>query len=113
MHHTSKNATDGVAAGQGLRGSSDIHALGDSNLYLPKIKELLILSSEHWAASAPVHLELVATEAEMTRLEVIADPDDGKRCGINGGVVDLLVEGQVLTRTKLRDSLGIKNERPG
>ena len=34
VHHTRKNAAGGVAAGQGLRGSSDIHAFGDSNLYL-------------------------------------------------------------------------------
>src|SRR5207249_1436166 len=34
VHHARKNATASVAAGQGLRGSSDIHAFGDSNLYL-------------------------------------------------------------------------------
>jgi hypothetical protein len=34
VHHTRKNAPGGVAAGQGLRGSSDLHAFGDSNLYL-------------------------------------------------------------------------------
>ena len=76
VHHTRKNAADGVAAGQGLRGSGDIHAFGDSNLYLQRTKEHLILSSEHRAAPAavPVHLELVATDAETTHLEVIAIP---------------------------------------
>src|SRR5579859_5218085 len=34
VHHTRKSAAGGAAAGQGLRGSSDIHAFGDSNLYL-------------------------------------------------------------------------------
>ena len=34
VHHTRKNAAGGSAAGQGLRGSGDIHAFGDSNLYL-------------------------------------------------------------------------------
>ena len=34
VHHTRKNAAGGAASGQGLRGSSDIHAFGDSNLYL-------------------------------------------------------------------------------
>jgi RecA-family ATPase len=34
VHHTRKNAAGGIAAGQGLRGSSDLHAFGDSNLYL-------------------------------------------------------------------------------
>ena len=75
VHHTRKNAAGGAAAGQGLRGSSDIHAFGDSNLYLRRTKEHLVLSSEHRAApaSAPVHLELVATDAETIHLEVIAE----------------------------------------
>ena len=75
VHHTRKNAAGGAAAGQGLRGSSDIHAFGDSNLYLRRTREHLVLSSEHRAApaSAPVYLELVATDAETTHLEVIAE----------------------------------------
>ena len=52
VHHTRKNAAGGAAAGQGLRGSSDIHAFGDSNLYLRRTKEHLVLSSEHRAAPA-------------------------------------------------------------
>ena len=47
VHHTRKNAAGGVAAGQGLRGSGDIHAFGDSNLYLRRTREHLVLSSEH------------------------------------------------------------------
>jgi hypothetical protein len=60
----------GVAAGQGLRGSSDLHAFGDSNLYLKRTKDRLLLSSEHRAAPAspPVYLELVATDAQTTHL---------------------------------------------
>ena len=50
VHHTRKNAAGGAAAGQGLRGSSDIHAFGDSNLYLRRTKEHLVLSSEHRGA---------------------------------------------------------------
>ena len=50
VHHTRKNAAGGVAAGQGLRGSGDIHAFGDSNLYLRRTREHLVLSSEHRGA---------------------------------------------------------------
>jgi RecA-family ATPase len=32
VHHTRKNAAGELAAGQGLRGSSDLHAFGESNL---------------------------------------------------------------------------------
>jgi RecA-family ATPase len=117
VHHTRKNSTGGVAAGQGLRGSSDIHAFGDSNLYLRRTREHLVLSSEHRAApaSAPVYLELVTTDAETTHLEVIAELEDGnrKQRSLNERVLDLLAGGVVLTRAKLRDSLGVKNERLG
>ena len=117
VHHTRKNATGGVAAGQGLRGSSDIHAFGDSNLYLRRTREHLVLSSEHRAApaSAPVCLELIATNGEMAHLEIIAEIQDvnRKHRGLEERVLDLLTGGAVLTRAKLRDSLGVKNERLG
>jgi RecA-family ATPase len=123
VHHTRKNAARGVAAGQGLRGSGDIHAFGDSNLYLRRTKEHLVLTSEHRAAPAspPVYLELVATDAETTHLEVIGKPQDGstrltvdrKRHSLEEQVLDLLAQGVAFTRVKLRDSLGVKNERLG
>jgi AAA domain len=115
VHHTRKNAADGVAAGQGLRGSGDIHAFGDSNLYLQRTKEHLILSNEHRAApaSAPVYLELVATDTETTHLEVIAELQDAKGRALKEQVLDLLAQGQVFTRTRLRDSLAVKNDRLG
>jgi hypothetical protein len=131
VHHTRKNAAGGVAAGQGLRGSGDIHAFGDSNLYLRRTREHLVLSSEHRAApaSAPVYLDLVATNAETTHLEVIADFGElsraelqdgstrltvnGKQRGLEERVLELLARGAVLTRGKLRDALGVKNERLG
>jgi hypothetical protein len=80
VHHTRKNAAGGTAAGQGLRGSSDLHAFGDSNLYLRRTSQHLLLSSEHRAAPAspPVYLELVATDAQTTHLEVVV-PDWRRR----------------------------------
>jgi len=115
VHHTRKNAAGGVAAGQGLRGSSDIHAFGDSNLYLRRTKEHLVLSSEHRAAAAAasVYLELVATDAETTHLEVIAELQDGQRRGLEEQVLELLAPGAALTRAKLRESLAVQNERLG
>jgi hypothetical protein len=115
VHHTRKNAPGGVAAGQGLRGSGDIHAFGDSNLYLRRTQEHLVLSSEHRAApaSAPVTLELVTTDAAMTHLEVIGELHQGKRRSLEEQVLDLLAGGVVWTRGKLRGSLGVQNQRLG
>ena len=115
VHHTRKNAAGGAAAGQGLRGSSDIHAFGDSNLYLRRTRERLMLSSEHraTAASPPVYLELVTTNAQTTHLEVIAEIHDENRRSLQEQVLALLAQAAVLTRTKLRDALSVKNERLG
>lgn len=114
VHHTRKNAASGVAAGQGLRGSSDIHAFGDSNLYLRRTKEHLVLSSEHRAAPAPppVAVQLIASDAE-THLEVITELHDQQRRSLEDQVLDLLAPGVSLTRAKLRDALGVKNQRLG
>jgi len=112
VHHTRKNAGGGGAAGLGLRGSSDIHAFGDS-LYLRRTNQHLVLSSEHRAAPAapPVYLQMVASDAQ-THLEVIAKIPDQQRT-LQEQVLDLLGPGVVLTRAKLRDALGVKNERLG
>jgi len=123
VHHTRKSAAGGVAAGQGLRGSSDIHAFGDSNLYLRRVREHLVLLSEHRAApaAAPVRLELVATDEKTTHLEVVGELGDGStKLSINGNqrpleerVLDHLGQGTTVTRAKLRDTLGVRNERLG
>ena len=114
VHHTRKNAAGGVAAGQGLRGSSDLHAFGDSNLYLRRTKDRLILSNEHRAAPAspPVYLELVV-DAETTHLEVRAEVQQEKQISLQEQVLALLTSGTTLTRAKLRGTLSVKNERLG
>jgi RecA-family ATPase len=115
VHHTRKNAASAGAAGQALRGSGDIHAFGDSNLYLRRTQDHLLLASEHRAAPAlpPVALQLVATDPHQTHLEVIAQPHEPPRRSLHDQVLDLLARDVVLTRARLRDTLGIKNERLG
>jgi hypothetical protein len=123
VHHTRKNAAGGAAAGLGLRGSSDIHAFGDSNLYLRRGKEHLVLSTEHRAAPAspPIYLTLVATNPDTTHLKAVAQHEDGsirlvldgKPHSLEERVLDSLAGGMVLTRSKLRDCLAVKNERLG
>jgi hypothetical protein len=115
VHHTRKNAAGGVAAGQGLRGSSDLHAFGDSNLYLRRSKDRLVLSNEHRAAPAspPVCLELVATNAEAIHLEVVAELEGDKRRTLQDQILAHLQPGGTQTRAKLRDALSVKNERLG
>ena len=115
VHHTRKNAAGGVAAGQGLRGSSDLHAFGDSNLYLRRVRERLVLSSEHRAAPAApaVTLELVATDAATTHLQVVAEAPGDRPSNLQEQVLACLVPGRELTRAKLRDLLSVQNQRLG
>jgi RecA-family ATPase len=52
VHHTRKQG-GGRQHGQTLRGSGDLHAWGDSNLYLTHERAGVTLTAEHRAAPAP------------------------------------------------------------
>lgn len=67
VHHTRKSP--GTSPGQALRGSSDFHAWGDSNLYLRRRADDLILTIEHRAAPAPPPLSL-ALAPDPLRLDI-------------------------------------------
>ena len=114
VHHARKN---GGAAGLALRGSSDLWAWGDSNLYLKRSEGSVTLTVEHRsaAAMAPVSVSLVADDPQRVHLEVQgaarpACPSPSEN------LPERLCEalrGGALTRTQLRARLGIKNERLG
>ncbi len=77
VHHAKKGAGN-VRAGQALRGSSEFHAWGDSNLYLRRDGDSLTLAVEHRAAPAlkPMKVELVASgEALALRLVEHSGPE--------------------------------------
>lgn len=57
VHHARKSAA-AMRAGQALRGSSEFHAWGDSNLYLRRTHDALSLTIEHRAAPSPPSLAL-------------------------------------------------------
>ena len=65
VHHTRKGS--GPVAGQALRGSSDLHAWGDSNIYLKKTQDHIRMTVEHRAARAPepIALTLVGEHAHL------------------------------------------------
>ncbi len=60
-----------LRAGQALRGSSEFHAWGDSNLYLRRDGEELSLTVEHRAAPSPKPLTIeLAQRGDALALEV-------------------------------------------
>jgi len=71
VHHAKKGASR-IRAGQALRGSSEFHAWGDSNLYLRRSGDDLTLTVEHRAAPAmpTITLEL-AQRHNALALEVL------------------------------------------
>jgi hypothetical protein len=72
VHHARKGAGN-MRAGQALRGSSEFHAWGDSNLYLRRDRDdRITLSVEHRAAAAMPALTLeLAQHADALALEVV------------------------------------------
>lgn len=72
VHHARKGAGN-MRAGQALRGSSEFHAWGDSNLYLRRDDDdQIILSVEHRAAPSMPGLTLALVErANTLALEVV------------------------------------------
>jgi hypothetical protein len=71
VHHARKGAAR-VRDGQALRGSSEFHAWGDSNLYLRRHGDQLTLSVEHRAAPSRAGIPLALREAaDALALEVL------------------------------------------
>jgi hypothetical protein len=62
VHHARKDATNSTRPGQALRGSSELHGWGDSNLYMRRRGAQLTLSTEHRAAASQDHIPLQLTQ---------------------------------------------------
>jgi hypothetical protein len=67
VHHARKGAA-ALRAGQALRGSSEFHAWGDSNLYLRRTDDHLQMTIEHRAAPSPTEPVELTLRAEGERL---------------------------------------------
>lgn len=112
VHHARKNG-GAMRAGQALRGSSEFHAWGDSNLYMRRSGDALRLQVEHRAAASipQIDLRLIARPDEPVRLEVCADApvDDAVRLSQADRVLAALATAQTpLSRSKLRDLCQMK-----
>jgi hypothetical protein len=79
VHHARKGAGR-VRGGQALRGSSELHAWGDSNLYLRRLDDRLLLSIEHRAAPSMAGIPLALRDTHgavaLQLLDSAAAPRD-------------------------------------
>lgn len=117
VHHARKSGSPAALGGQGLRGSGDLWAWGDSNLYLRRSGQGKIsLSMEHRSAPAPdpVCLRLDDADGESVHLELEAGSTSprGDRI-LHQDILEALAGGETLTRNELRQQLRVRNETLG
>jgi hypothetical protein len=115
VHHASKKHR--AQPGQALRGSSDLHAFGDSNAYLARKPDRLILTCEHRAARAPdpIALELVSTaQGHQAHLEVRSEHAHDPSVSLaERALLVLQNTSNPISRKALRDKLRVNNQRLG
>lgn len=125
VHHARKNGPAGAQAGQGLRGSGDFHAWGDSNLYLRRRDDTLVLTVEHRAAPAPAPLALAlrtGPDGSGPQLAVVdggVAPSAASRATTGAVNLDAAVLAAItravepVSRPALRAELRVRNESLG
>ena len=77
VHHARKSAAD--RPGQALRGSSELHAWGDSNLYLRRRDRQTLMTVEHRAARGidDIEIELIEEDGEEPHFRLRQPPPAG------------------------------------
>lgn len=115
VHHAGKKQR--LSAGQNLRGSSDLHAFGDSNLYLARRRQGLVLTIEHRAAPAPepFPVQLVpGSDGSDPHLEIRSPLSGSDSEPLTERACKVLQNSEKpLTRTALRALLRVNNQRLG
>ena len=109
VHHTSKKRH--AQPGQALRGSSDLHAFGDSNAYLTPRNDSILLTIEHRSAKPPEPVELKLVSSDAAIHLAIAAPANLHN-PLPDRIMSLLTnENHPLTQTIMRDRLKVNNQR--
>ncbi len=109
VHHARKGSGKG-RPGQALRGSSDLHGWGDSNLYLRRKAQGLSLSIEQRAAPSRGHVPLELVQAQdALALCVVDEPADPEPASACERVIEALtLSGQPLSTQQLRKRCRIR-----
>lgn len=113
VHHARKAAAGNPGAG--LRGSSDLAAFGDTNLYLRRFTQdgSLELKIEHRAAAppAPLRLKLVVDDGDAPTARFTATERDHQEDPTFGRVLGLIAgSSDPLSSSALREKLGVRNQ---
>jgi len=116
VHHASKKHH--AQPGQALRGSSDLHAFGDSNAYLARRNRRLLLTLEHRSAKPPdpLELDLIShADGSKTHLKIVSSSEAiSQDQSLSRRVLTVLSHAQgPMTRISIRDQLKVNNQRVG
>jgi len=111
VHHARKGA-QAIRAGQALRGSSEFHAWGDSNLYLRRIDDRLLLSIEHRAAPSqtdlPLALRRTGDALALEMVDTMPLPPHARRTPIDTLEAVLAHTDRPLTLAEIRHACRIR-----
>lgn len=116
VHHVRKAALPSGAAGQALRGSSDLHAWSDSAWYLKRRGDEVVVTIEHRSAPTPSPLRLrLVNEDGRPQLRLLegAKEDEESSQSLEARILGALEESAPLSRAALRERLSVRNERLG
>jgi hypothetical protein len=111
VHHARKGG-QALRAGQALRGSSEFHAWGDSNLYLRRVDDRLLLTIEHRAAPSqsdlPLALRGVADALALAIVDATPTPVPSRLAPIDKLEDALARSDRPLTLAELRHACRIR-----
>jgi hypothetical protein len=113
VHHASKKHR--AQPGQALRGSSDLHAFGDSNAYLARRNHRIMLTLEHRAAKPPepFEMQLVShSDGSATHLEIVSCIGENAAASLTERILVLLEHADKPLPGKIvREHLRVNNQR--
>ena len=131
-HHIAKRrASKGAQLGQALRGSGELHAWGDSNVYLTRGEQGLVrVDLEHRSARAPepFYVALRTSEDDGTWLELTEEPAEeeelrtvvikpaarakASKVSLRTRVLSVLGEvGEPISQSQVRGVVGVRNQK--
>jgi hypothetical protein len=113
VHH-SRKASAGGSLGAALRGSSDLHAFGDSNLYLKRLSQesSLELKVEHRAAASPPPRKLrLVVDTDCARFQILDHDHPAAEDPQESRVLELLrASSEPVAGAVLRQKLAVRNQ---
>ncbi|MDP6681860.1 MAG: AAA family ATPase [Desulfobacterales bacterium] len=113
VHHASKKHR--AQPGQALRGSSDLHAFGDSNAYLARRNQKITLTLEHRSAKPPDPFELQLlsrSDGSATHLEIVSCVGENADTSLTDRILVLLQHAEKPLPGKImREHLRVNNQR--